>query len=84
LSTTYKILLENKWYTSADDGNMLGGSVYTKKKKAEALVIASKETGLAVNADKTKYMVMPRDQNAVRSQNIKTGNSSFEMVEDLK
>jgi len=63
---------------------MLGGSVYTKKKKAEALVIASKETGLAVNADKTKYMVMPRDQNAVRSQNIKTGNSSFEMVEDLK
>jgi len=28
------------------------------KKNAEALVIASKETGLEVNADETKYMVM--------------------------
>jgi hypothetical protein len=48
----------------ADDVNILGGSVPTVKKKAEALVIASKETGLEVNADKTKYMVMSRDQNA--------------------
>jgi len=29
---------------------------------AEALVVASKEIGLEVNADKTKYNVMPRDQ----------------------
>ena len=28
-----------------------------------ALVLASKETGLEVNADKTKYMVMSRDEN---------------------
>jgi hypothetical protein len=28
--------------------------------------------GLEVNADKTKYMVMFRDQDAERSQNIKT------------
>jgi len=27
-------------------------------KNAEALVVARKETGLEVNADKTKYMVM--------------------------
>jgi len=40
---------------------MLGGSVYTLKKIAEALVVASKETGLEVHADKTKYMVMSRD-----------------------
>jgi hypothetical protein len=87
LSTTYKILsktlLEIKWYTSADGGNILGGSVHTIK-KAEALVFGSKETGLEVNADKTKYMVMSGDRNAVRSQNIKIGNSSFERVEDLK
>ena len=29
-----------------------------------ALVVASKEIGLEVNADKTQYMVMSRDQNA--------------------
>ena len=34
------------------------------KENAEALLVASKETGLEVNADKTKYMVMPRNQNA--------------------
>jgi hypothetical protein len=41
----------------ADDVNILRGSVYTIKKKAEALVLASKGTGLEVNADKAKYMV---------------------------
>ena len=40
----------------------------------------SKETGLEVNADKTKYMVMSRDQNAGRSRNMKTDNCPFEMV----
>jgi len=42
----------------ADDINMLGGSVHTVKENAKALKEASKETGLEVNADKTKYMVM--------------------------
>jgi len=49
----------------------LGGSLRTIKKKTEALVFASKVTGLEVNADKTKYMAMSQNQNAVRSQNIK-------------
>ena len=43
----------------------------------------SKEIGLEVNADKTKYMVMSRDQNG-RSHNIKNDNSSFERVEQFK
>ena len=38
----------------ADDGNILGGSVHTVKEKAEALIVASKEIGLEVIADKTK------------------------------
>ena len=42
----------------ADDVNILGGSVHTVKKNAEALVAATKEIGLAVNAHKTKYMTM--------------------------
>ena len=68
----------------ADDVNILGGSVHTVKENAEALVVATKETGLEVNADKTTYMVMFRDHNAGRSHIIKTDNSSFERVEYLK
>jgi hypothetical protein len=34
------------------DVNMLGGSVYIIMENAEALVVASKEIGLEVNADK--------------------------------
>jgi hypothetical protein len=55
----------------ADDVNILGGSVHTVEKEAEALVVASKEAGLEVNADSTKYMVMYRDQNAGRSHSIR-------------
>jgi len=36
----------------ADDVNILGGRVHTIKKNREALVVASKEIGLEVNADK--------------------------------
>ena len=42
----------------ADDVNILGGSVHTVKANTEALIVASKETGLEINVDKTKYMVM--------------------------
>jgi len=43
--------------TYADDVNILGGSVHTVKENAEALVVATEEIGLEVNADKTKYMI---------------------------
>ena len=42
------------------------------------------EIGLEVNADKTKYMVMSRDENAVKSYNIKVDNISFESVKKFK
>jgi hypothetical protein len=42
----------------ADDVDVLGGSIHTIKENAEALVVASMETGLEVNAFKTRYMVM--------------------------
>ena len=46
------------------DEIVVGGRVHTVKENAKALVVASKEIGLEVNADKTKYMDMSRDQNS--------------------
>jgi len=50
-----------------DDINILDGSVQTIKQNTEALLVATKDRGLEVNADKTKYMVTSRDQNERRS-----------------
>ena len=49
----------------------MGGSIYTVKEYAEVLVAATRETGLKVSADKTKYMVMSRDQNAGRIHSVR-------------
>jgi len=69
LNGTYQLL------AYADDVNILGGIVDTVKKNAEALVAATKEIGLEVNAHKTKYMTMSQDQNSGRI------HSSIERVE---
>jgi len=58
--------------------------VHTAKENAEALIVASKEIGLEVNADKTKYMIMSRDQNGGQIHSMKIDNSSFERVEEFK
>ena len=50
----------------------------------QALVVATKEIGLDVNADKTKYMVMSREQTAGLSHNMEVDNSSIERVEEFK
>jgi len=52
----------------ADYINILHGSVHTVNKERDALVDASKEIGLEVNADKTKHMAMceMRMQDGVR------------------
>ena len=52
----------------ADDVNILGESVHTVKENAEALVVATKETGLEGNADKTKYMVVSGSECRAESQ----------------
>jgi len=58
-------------------------SVHTVEKSMEALVVTSKDIGLEVNADKTKYMVMSGDQKARRSHSMKIGNSSFDRAKSL-
>ena len=67
----------------ADYVNILALRVHTVKEKAGTFVVVGKETGLEVNVDRTKYMVMPRDRNAGRNH-MKINNSSFERVEELK
>jgi hypothetical protein len=48
------------------------------------LIDASKEFGLEGNVEKTKYMLVSRDQNAGQSREIKIGNRSFENVSQFK
>jgi hypothetical protein len=68
----------------ADDVNILWGSIHTLKENAEALVAATREIGLKVSADKTKYMVMSWDENAGRIQSVRMDNSTFERVDEFK
>ena len=63
------------------DVNILGGSIHNIRENTEALAFASKEIGLEVNAEKTKYMVMSQDQNAGQNGNIQVANKSLETVE---
>jgi hypothetical protein len=65
----------------AEDINKLCRSIHTTKTNTTASVVAIKENGQEVNADKTEYTVMSQDENAGRSHTIKIDNSSFERVE---
>ena len=64
--------------------NNIRCSVQILRENPEALVAATRETGLEVSADKTKYMVKSRGQNAGRSHSVRIYNSTFERVEEFK
>jgi hypothetical protein len=40
---------------SADDVNLLGDNIYTVKKNTQIVIDASKEVGIELKAEKTKY-----------------------------
>ena len=63
---------------------ILRGSIHTLKENAEALLAAAREIGLEVSADKTKYMVMSRDQNAGRIHSVRIDNTTFERADVFK
>jgi hypothetical protein len=68
----------------ADDVNLLGDSVNTIKENSETLLEDSRDIGLEINAEKTKYMIMSHHPNSGQNQNIRIANESFEKVAAFK
>jgi hypothetical protein len=59
-------------------------NVDTTKNNTETLIDASKEVGLEINVEKTKYMLLSRCQNVGQNRDIKIANRSFESVSQFK
>jgi hypothetical protein len=58
----------------ADDVNLLGNNADNIKKNTETLTDASREVGLEINIEKTKYMLLSRHQNVGQNRDIKIAN----------
>jgi PP-loop superfamily ATP-utilizing enzyme len=64
--------------------SLLRDNIDTIKKNTETLIDVSKEVGLEVNAEKSKYILLSRHQNAGRNHDINLGNRCLENVEQFK
>jgi hypothetical protein len=68
----------------ADDVDIVEVNIDTTKKNTETLIDSSKEGGLEINAEKTKYMLLSRHQNAGHNHGIKIGHRYSENVARLR
>jgi hypothetical protein len=78
LNRTHQLLA----YT--DDVNLLGDNIDTIKKNTEPLIDASKEVGQKINVEKTKYMLLSRQQTVDQNRDMKIANRSFQNVSQFK
>jgi hypothetical protein len=60
--------------------NLLEDNIDIIKKNAETLINATKEVGLEINVEKTKYVLLSRQQIVRQNRDIKIANRSFENV----
>jgi hypothetical protein len=64
--------------------NLLGKNINIIKNNTEILLDASKEVGLVLNAEKTKYMFMSCHQTTGQNRYIQVASRSFENVAKFK
>jgi hypothetical protein len=66
-----ELKLTLKLLAYADDVNLLGSNIDTIKKNTETFIDASKEVGLEINTEKTKYMLLSHYWNISQYRCIK-------------
>jgi hypothetical protein len=66
------------------DVNVLDKIIHTIKRNIEVILEDSKEIGLGVNSEETKYMFMSHHQNAIQNHNLMINNEFPERVVKLK
>jgi hypothetical protein len=75
LSGTHQLLVH-----SEDVINLMRDNINAVKKNTEALIDTIKDVCLQVIAEKTEYMLISHNQNALQNYKVKTANRSVENV----